>query len=159
MPKVQPLRPTHTPSMFALQFCAHPMHRSRSDSPATLMVMMRELRVRRAVLRTGITSRGNRRPRRPCSRPTYTFGHAQSHSDPLPRGTWLSLMRVRGGGLAAGSTLRQNRQPRHPCTPHVCPGHLHSAFPPTYTLGHAPFAPELEIAIFAPAAPKLKVLW
>eukprot|EP00966_Prymnesium_polylepis_P122998 2843883-Prymnesium_polylepis.1 len=65
-------------------------------------------------------------------------------------------MRPRGGGLAAGSTLRQNRQPRHPCAPHVCPGHLHSGSTTTQTLGHAPFLLELEIAIFAPAAPKLK---
>eukprot|EP00966_Prymnesium_polylepis_P276486 6387789-Prymnesium_polylepis.1 len=60
--------------------------------------MMRELRVREAVLRTGTTSRGNRQLRRPCAprvfpghryhpfTPRYTFGHAQSRSDPHPRG-------------------------------------------------------------------------
>eukprot|EP00966_Prymnesium_polylepis_P083502 1934382-Prymnesium_polylepis.1 len=36
---------------------------------------------------------------------------------------------------------------------HVCPGHQHSGSAPNQTLSHAPFGPELEIAIFAPAAP------
>ena len=72
--------------------------------------------------------------------------------------TWL-LMRARGGGpWGRKPPLRQNRQPRHPCTPRTCPGLLHSAFTLTYTLGHAPLPPEPEIAIFAPAAPELKVL-
>ena len=56
----RPLHPTLTPIMFALQFCAYTMHQSRSDPSATLMVMMRELRMREADLRTGATSRGNR---------------------------------------------------------------------------------------------------
>eukprot|EP00966_Prymnesium_polylepis_P270556 6250156-Prymnesium_polylepis.1 len=68
-------------------------------------------------------------------------------------------MRAWGGGpcLAGGGTrkplLRQNRQPRLRCAPRVCSGRQHSGSTPTQTLGHAPIAPELEIAIFAPTAP------
>jgi hypothetical protein len=60
--------------------------------------------------------------------------------------------------LRRGALLRKNRQLRHPCAPHISPVRLHSGFTPTYTLGHAPLPPELEIAIFAPAAPILKVV-
>ena len=72
--------------------------------------------------------------------------------------TWPSLMRVRAAVLRRGAFLRKNRQLRHPCAPRVYSGRQHSGSSPTQTLGHAPFGPELEIAIFAPAAPKLKVL-
>ena len=72
--------------------------------------------------------------------------------------TWPSLMRMREAVLRRGVLLRQIRQPRLRCTPHVCPGRLHSAFTPTYTISHAPFPSEHEIVIFAPAAPILKVV-
>eukprot|EP00966_Prymnesium_polylepis_P208799 4837175-Prymnesium_polylepis.1 len=55
------------PILFALRFCTYTMLQSHSAPSATLMVMMRELRVREEVLRTGTTSRGNRQLRRPCS--------------------------------------------------------------------------------------------
>ena len=72
--------------------------------------------------------------------------------------SWL-LMRARGGDpWGRGALLRKNRQPRHPCAPHVCSGRQHSGSSPTQTLGHAPFLLELEIAVFAPAAPELKVV-
>jgi hypothetical protein len=63
-----------------------------------------------------------------------------------------ALIRVRAAVLRRGALLRQNRQPRLRCAPHVCPGRQHSGSAPIQTLGHAPIAPELEIAIFAPAA-------
>ena len=91
--------------------------------------------------------------------PLYTQVDHWSCSVALrPPLTWLSLMRMREAVLRRGSLLRQNRQPSLRCTPHVCPGRLHSAFTPTYTLGHAPFPSEHEIVIFAPAAPILKVV-
>jgi hypothetical protein len=91
--------------------------------------------------------------------PLYTHLQLWSCSVALrPPPTWPSLMRVRAAVLRRGALLRNNRQLRHPCTPHVCSGHQHSGFTPTYTLGHAPLPPELEIAIFAPAAPILKVV-
>ena len=88
--------------------------------------------------------------------PLYTHLQLWSCSVALrPPPTLPSLMRVRAGGER---TLRQNRQQRHPCAPRVCPGRRHSVSTPTQPFGHAPFPPEPEIAIFAPAAAKLKVV-
>jgi hypothetical protein len=97
--------------------------------------------------------------RRASAPPFYTHLQLWSCSVALRSPpTWPST-RARGGApWGRKPPLRQNRQPRHPCTPRTCPGLLHSAFTPTYTLGHAPLPPELEIAIFAPAAPILKVV-
>ena len=60
--------------------------------------------------------------------------------------------------MRRGALLRKIRQPRLRCSPHVCPGRLHSEFPPIYNLGHTPFPPEPEIAILTPAAPILDLL-
>eukprot|EP00966_Prymnesium_polylepis_P043848 1016060-Prymnesium_polylepis.1 len=68
-------------------------------------------------------------------------------------------MRMREAALRARAAPQRGRQPRHPCTPRVCSVRLHSGFTPTQTLGHASIAAELEIAIFAAVAPKLKVVW
>ena len=91
--------------------------------------------------------------------PLYTQVDHWSCSVALrPPLTWPSLMRMREAVLRRGALLRQIRQPRLRCAPHVCPGRQHSDSTPTQPFGHAPFPSEHEIAIFAPAAAKLKVV-
>eukprot|EP00966_Prymnesium_polylepis_P302904 6997743-Prymnesium_polylepis.1 len=66
-------------------------------------------------------------------------------------------MRPRGGGLGAGiAPAAKSATTRLRCAPHVCSGRQHSGSAPIQTLGHAPFAPELQIVILTPAAPELK---
>jgi len=137
-------------------------------SPRHAHAMMRELREREAVLRTR-DDFARKSVKAPSLRttgvsiasepPLYTHLQLWSCSVALrPLPTWLSLMRVRAAVLRRKPPLRQNRQPRHPCAPHVYSGRQHSGSSPTQTLGHAPLPPEHEIVIFAPAAPKLKVV-
>ena len=88
--------------------------------------------------------------------PLYTQVDHWSCSFALRSPPTIISMRPRGGGpWGRGALLRQNRQPRLRCAPRVCPGRLHSGSASTQTLGHAPIAPELEIAILTPAAPML----
>jgi hypothetical protein len=95
-----PLHPTYTPIAFALQFCAlrYPRHAN---------AMMRELRVREAVLRTGTTSR-RKSPtapslldlgvRRTSAPPLYTQVDRWSCSVALQSPSHVAPMRAREGG-------------------------------------------------------------
>ena len=130
--------------------------------------MMRELREREAVLRTrdDFARKSVKAPSlldpgvsRASVPPLYTQIYLRSCSVALrPPLTWPS-MRARGGApWGRKPPLRQNRQPSLRCTPRTSPGRQHSDSSPTQTLGHACINAEPEITIFAPAAPKLKVL-
>eukprot|EP00966_Prymnesium_polylepis_P152700 3527322-Prymnesium_polylepis.1 len=62
-------------------------------------------------------------------------------------------MRIREAALRARAAPQRDREPRLRCVLRVCPGYQHSDSTPTQPFGHAPLPPELEIAIFAAAAP------
>ena len=71
-----------------------------------------------------------------------------------------SQMRARGQAASGeGRPRGQIRQPRPPCTPRLCSVRQDSHFTCHHTPGHAPLAPHPEIAISAPAAQKLNVLY